>query len=282
MALNTHWLNEEESGEEGGRPAGGRIVRLRIGGSESFGMLLLPHGAGPHPLVIMYHGLPGSLRNEDWAQALRRAGMAVFLFSYRGSWGSGGDWSYQHCLEDAHTVCALFQEPMFAASYAIDPTRIVLMGHSFGGLLAVLTAGVYGVRDLVLISPADAAKQWLEANAGPESRARRMRQLEQICLPLGEHVRAEQLWKDMGEQLEHFDLLAALPRLPEEASILLIGAQYDTWIPAERYLEPLTEALRARFGERIRTLTLPTGHNYNTHRLELAGAVVDWLASLGY
>ena len=62
-------------------------------GSRLNGFFDLANGKGPHPTVILLHGFPGNERNLDLAQALRRAGMNVLFFHYRGAWGSGGTFS---------------------------------------------------------------------------------------------------------------------------------------------------------------------------------------------
>ncbi|HEX8904287.1 MAG TPA: hypothetical protein VF771_05555, partial [Longimicrobiaceae bacterium] len=48
------------------------------------GLMYVARGRGPHPTVILLHGYPGNERNLDLAQALRRAGMNVLFFDYRG------------------------------------------------------------------------------------------------------------------------------------------------------------------------------------------------------
>lgn len=42
-------------------------------------------GAGPHPTVLLLHGLPGNEQNVDLAQSIRRAGWNVLTLHYRGS-----------------------------------------------------------------------------------------------------------------------------------------------------------------------------------------------------
>jgi predicted alpha/beta-fold hydrolase len=48
------------------------------------GLACLPAGAGPHPVFILLHGLPGNEKNLDLAQAVRRAGWIAVTFNYRG------------------------------------------------------------------------------------------------------------------------------------------------------------------------------------------------------
>ncbi|WP_310742118.1 MULTISPECIES: alpha/beta fold hydrolase [unclassified Microbispora] len=104
------------------------------------GVLHLPAGPGPHPIVVLLHGFPGHGRNFDLAQHLRRAGYASLVFHYRGSRGVGGSWSWAHVLEDAARVAAAVREPEFAAAHRLDPGRLALAGHSLGGFTALMTA----------------------------------------------------------------------------------------------------------------------------------------------
>ena len=70
-------------------------------------LLFVAGGKGPHPTVILMHGLPGNERNLDLAQAIRRAGWDVLTFTYRGAWGSPGDFSIANSMEDTAAALAL-------------------------------------------------------------------------------------------------------------------------------------------------------------------------------
>jgi acetyl esterase/lipase len=104
------------------------------------GLAYLAAGAGPHPVLVLMHGLPGNEKNLDLAQAVRRAGWSVVTFNYRGSWGSPGAFRFAGNLEDARAVLAYLRDPANAAHLAIDPKRIVVAGHSMGGWVTAMTA----------------------------------------------------------------------------------------------------------------------------------------------
>lgn len=89
-------------------------------------------GAGPHPAVILLHGFPGNERNLDLAQDMRRAGWNVLYFNYRGAWGTPGNFSFAHGIEDTAAALAYLRRPDVAKKLRLDPTRIVLIGHSMG------------------------------------------------------------------------------------------------------------------------------------------------------
>src|SRR5579862_8666179 len=51
-------------------PASAEEIGIDSGGHRLNGLLYLPGGAGPHPVVIFLHGYPGNERNLDLAQAV--------------------------------------------------------------------------------------------------------------------------------------------------------------------------------------------------------------------
>ena len=113
-------------------------------------------GEGPHPAVVLLHGFPGNERNLDLAQDIRRAGWDVLYFDYRGSWGSPGDFSFSHGIEDTAAAVDYLRSAPMAKILRLDPARIVLIGHSMGGFMAVQDAAADGsIVAVGLISAAD-------------------------------------------------------------------------------------------------------------------------------
>lgn len=121
-------------------PAAMEVVHIPSGGVEINGVVYIAAGAGPHPAVVLCHGLPGNEKNLDLAQAMRRAGWTVITFNYRGSWGSPGQYRFAQNLEDANAVLAFARDPANAAKLRIDPASLVVVGHSMGGWVTALTA----------------------------------------------------------------------------------------------------------------------------------------------
>lgn len=117
----------------------GRTVRYadhRSGVAE----LHLPSGPGPHPVVVLIHG--GSWRDgfdrrvmRPVAHDLRRRGWAAWNIEYRRIGGSGGGWP-----ETFDDVAAAV-DAIAGAEEPLDPERVVLLGHSAGGQLALWAAG---------------------------------------------------------------------------------------------------------------------------------------------
>ena len=104
--------------------------------------LWVPAGQGPHPVVVMVHG--GCWQSDiadrtlmDWIAAdLRASGIAVWNIDYRGVDRAGG--GYPGTFMDVASAADQLAE--HAAHYRLDLRRIVAVGHSAGGHLALWLA----------------------------------------------------------------------------------------------------------------------------------------------
>src|SRR6478672_10367975 len=132
-------------------PAHNQQLLIPSHGDGMNAVLFVASGKGPHRTVILMHGLPGNERNLDLAQAMRRAGWDVLTFTYRGAWGSAGDFSISNAMEDAAAALDFARAPE-GAKLGIDPRHIVLAGHSMGGATAFMTAAsASGLDGLILL-----------------------------------------------------------------------------------------------------------------------------------
>ena len=107
-----------------------------------FGELRLPSGTQSVPLVVLIHG--GCWRSQydvkhagPAAAAIVKEGMAVWAVEYRRIGDPGGGWpgtfdDIAHAVDHVRKLSALFPR--------IDTSRVVLMGHSAGGQLALWAA----------------------------------------------------------------------------------------------------------------------------------------------
>ncbi|WP_226437857.1 alpha/beta hydrolase family protein [Rhodococcus yananensis] len=120
-------------------------VRVQYGeAADNYGVLHLPGGSGPFPVVVMVHG-GGWLEEHDLSyfeplsKSLSDEGVAVWNFEYRRVSGEGG---WPVTLADADDATeALATVVQDAAGGRLDLDRVHLAGHSAGGHLAAWIAG---------------------------------------------------------------------------------------------------------------------------------------------
>lgn len=142
-------------------PSVAQVETVSIAGSKGrlAGQIEFPHVRKDRmPVTIILHGLTG-YRTEPQlnavAEELLANGVAVVRFDFNGHGESDGEFvemTLDNELEDAVCIYQFVKGQPWC-----DKERISLVGHSQGGLIAGVLAGVLGkekVRNVVLLAPA--------------------------------------------------------------------------------------------------------------------------------
>lgn len=247
-------------------PAASEVLHIPSGGVQINGLAYMAAGAGPHPTVVIAHGLPGNEKNLDLAQAIRRSGWNAVTFNYRGSWGSPGAFSFTGNVEDAKAVLAYLRDPANAQRLRVDPRRLVIMGHSMGGWVTSQVAGADpGLAGAALISAADMSRM---AGAPPAQRLELARANMEALNVTAEGM-AQQI-TGLGER----SFAAAAPGMTKMPVLVLTS---------DDGLAPQAESLvldLKRRGGRVKVVHADTDHSWNSARIRLQAEIVTWLASL--
>lgn len=257
-------------------PTSNAGVTFESGGDRLLGIIHIAQGAGPHPTILLLHGIPGNERNFDLAQTLRRAGWNVLVFHYRGNWGSQGTYTFEHVLEDVHSAIGFLRSESSSKAYRIDTGKIVVIGHSLGGFAALFTAvadpqlrAVVGVAtyDLGVIST------MLRGNSAQKDEVRVF--FDSTLAPL--HGTSTQALVDevlrCGDDWNLPQHAAALA----DRSLLFVDAARDNIAPSLLHTEPLVDALKARRAVDLKYVTLDSDHAFTNKRLALARTIIEWL-----
>ena len=253
-------------------PAHNQQLLIQSHGVGMNALLFQASGKGPHPTVIMMHGLPGNERNLDLAQAIRRAGWDVLTFTYRGAWGSPGDFSISNAMEDTRAALDFARSPE-GAKLGMDPRHIVLAGHSMGGATAFMTAAAAKDLDgLVLIDAWNIAGK---TSKGADTRAALVSSFDDFGNSL-HGATPGTVADEVIAKRSQWDLVAAAPRLAR-LPILTLRAKHGI---ADANRE-LADALRGTGNSRVTVIEMDTDHSFSDHRIALAAAVIGWLQSLG-
>lgn len=248
-------------------PARMEVLHIPSGGVRINGVAFIAAGAGAHPTFVFCHGLPGNEKGHDIAQAVRRAGWNAVTFNYRGSWGSPGDFRFDHNVEDAAAVLAFLRDTANVRALGIDTTRLVIGGHSMGGWVAALTAARDArLRGAVLISAADIGLVGasLERDDAVPFMADNMESLAGGT--------AATFADDLISGAGHRRMTAAAPGLVRMPLLVLTA---DDSLAS--HSDSLVAAIRRLGGNRVTSMHAATDHSWSDRRVMLISAVLRWL-----
>ncbi|MFC2063141.1 alpha/beta hydrolase [Chloroflexota bacterium] len=118
-----------------------RAVTLKVDGIDIAGRLYRPGGPAPHPTVCICHGIPAGQPEPDdggypeLAESICRHGLAVFIFNFRGTGASGGNFDILGWTRDLGAVIDyLWTLP------EVDRSYLALLGFSGGAAVSVYVA----------------------------------------------------------------------------------------------------------------------------------------------
>jgi uncharacterized protein len=237
-----------------------------------FGVFYRAAGGDPHPTVLLLHGL-GFEQNGDLAQTIRRSGWNVLIFNYRGSWGSGGTFSFSNCVDDVHAALDYLRMPENVARLGIDPHRLALIGHSMGGFLA----GIGAQRDDTVLGVA-LISAWnpgvFATNPSPQLDKQQLEEFRGDVGPLA-GTSPEALLDEAKKNAAAWDLVAHAS-LWNSRPVLVVEA--DDFLHADDVA--IANAVRKVPSGQITEVQMPTDHAYSDHRIALAATLLGWLKQL--
>ncbi|HKB89165.1 MAG TPA: alpha/beta hydrolase [Opitutaceae bacterium] len=251
-------------------PAAMDSIIIPSHGSNMYGVIYLARGEAPHPTMVILHGLPGIEQNLDIAQAVRRAGWNVIAFHYRGSWASQGTFSFSNALEDVPAAVDFVTASAIVKKYRIDPSRVVLLAHSFGGFLAVQS----GSRDsrifgMVLLDPWNLGASIAQLKPADEKET-----IEDFADSVNvlSGCTAESLLAEAKSHAKEWDFSRSIETLSARP-LLLIGADRGDSPDNQSFAYMILKTA----GKRATVKSLPTDHFFSDHRIAVAETIVRWL-----
>jgi len=228
--------------------------------AEQYGDLRLPATPGLHPVVVLIHG--GCLKSEyatlkdlaPMADALKEAGFATWNVEYRRLGNPGGGWPGTYLDVGA----AVDKLRSLAAEYPLDTSRIVVVGHSAGGHLAMWVASRPRLPSNSPLSVDAPLAVKGVVNLGGYGDLAAFRQVEKAACG-GTAIAEAVLGGDPSEVPHRYAQVSASAMLPLGKSQVLIWGEEDTNTPlwlAQQHVEAARNA-----GDPIQLLILPgLGH----------------------
>ena len=233
-------------------------------------------GEGPHPTILLLHGIPGCEQNLDLAQAFRRAGFHVMTFHYSGSWGSSGDYSLQNDLDDAETVLDFILNDTI---YGFDKGKIYAAGHSLGGFVCgQITARRPEIKGAALLMPCNIGRIGSIAKSDPEN-AKILEDVLNDSVHWLTGLTEGCLYKEAIEREKEYALEYQASSLSKKPLLCITGS-LDICTPKKEHLQPVLNEIEALDGTQITALEYPTDHFFSDYRLEISNALTEFFKDL--
>ena len=227
--------------------------------SSQYGELRVPTGPGPHPVVVLVHGgcfkaAYATVRDlAPMGDALKDGGIATWNIEYRRIGQPGGGWPGTH-LDVGRAVDHL---RVLGGEYALDLDRVVVVGHSAGGHLAMWAAARARLPVGSALYGSDAIPVRGVVNlAGPLDMTANIAGYEALCR---DSVITSLLGGTPTAVPERYAQISPLALLPLGVPQVLVWGEHEDFVP-----RPLVEAYaRAarQHGDSVRLIVMPgVGH----------------------
>jgi len=235
--------------------------------------LHLPRGAGRCAGVVCCHGFGGQKCEPNFifvrlSRRLAKEGIASLRLDFRGSGESEGEFEHTTVrgqVSDARAALAQLKKIA-----RVDSKRLGIVGLSFGGLVAALTAAREPSLKSVVLWGAVARPQKVFAANAPPASAASLRKTGRVDIG-GLYVGAP-----LVEEIRHIDAPAEIAK--SRASVLIVHAASDEMVPFVNS----TDYLRAAKSRGIRAERISikgADHLFSSvpWRDAVVEATVDWL-----
>ncbi len=251
-------------------------ITIDSGGISLVGAISLPDGQGPHPAVVICHGLPAArptptaditlsaptdegLTYAEIAELCAHRGLAAVIFNFRGTGESGGNFHPLGWAQDLEAVLSwVWERP------EVDIDRIGVLGSSMGARVAIHVAARRPEVAAVLSFASPARSRW---NRSPEEMIQNARDVGIIRDP--NFPPSPQRWAD---EYQEMDVTASVRRVAPRPLLLMHGDADDVVPP-----EDAQALLSAADPATTQLMMLPgAGHRFRSN-VEAVDIAVNWL-----
>lgn len=253
-------------------------LKIKSHGEELIGVMLTPGGEKLCPTVILLHGFPGYEDNHDLAHSLRRCGLNVLRFHYRGCWGVKGKFSFSNCIEDVRNVINFATTENNIKTYNIDKNNIFLVGHSMGGFLALTNCTDKRIKASIAISPYDFGLKGCVMKVDEDELKDGVNMFSTAIPPLN-GTDTMTLIREVMNNGEKWRLSNKVKELSKE-NILIIAAKGDMVGPNKLHHIPLMREIHKYNKNKVKEIFIDTDHSYSNKRVLLSKVVAEYIESI--
>jgi uncharacterized protein len=248
-------------------------------GARVHGKFFPAPGPGLKPTLLMLPGWPGNPNDvANLGAGLPGFGVNMVMFNPRGMHASEGSFSFSNTLADIDAALAWLADGDVRRQFNIDPAKIALGGHSFGGGMAMVYAATHpsAPNRILGIAPADVGDT---VNGLLNDPATQISMRKSFTIPGAMPVRIADIdgtFSQIKADGNRYWLHDAAPLLAGR-SILLVGGWEDVVVTIDQTVLPFYRALKKGGTTDITFLTYHDGHQFVSVKERLSSDVSAWL-----
>ena len=233
------------------------------------------------PIVFLLHGYPDQDKDVlGLGKFLSDEGFNVLCINYIGTYKSEGLWDPISSIQSVEAAIDFVNSEDFKRKFTINSVEKTIIGHSFGGGMAVL-GSLYdsSITKVISIAGGDLGVLGNQILEDPEFAKGHQQFLDwaisdsTVSRGLGGKKTHEIYGKII---IEDFNLKDYCDQLSQK-NILLIGGWNDDAIKVEDHMLPLYRCLQQFDPERLNIKAFETDHSFRSVNLELKQKVLEWI-----
>jgi uncharacterized protein len=231
------------------------------------------------PTVILLHGFPGNQSSPlGLAEKLNAAGLNILVFNYQGSYLSGGNFSFDNCIDNVGAAINFLLDPGNQVRFNIDTSKIVVCGYSFGGSIAI-ESGIYNdkIRNIISIANDDHSVSLKKVAADSTFRKGYMQFIAKSFEPSGPFrgdLKAQMEF--YLQNIDRYDLVKNAEKLITKKALFIVG-----WHDKTSFLEvntlPLYRKLQQLNAGNISIKGFESDHRFNNVMDDMANTIAAWI-----
>lgn len=230
-------------------------------------------GEGPHPAVLLLHGIPGCEQNLDLAQSLRRTDFSSVIFFYRGCWGSEGIFSFEGSFEDTKAVLDFVLND---TQYNFDKNHIFFIGHSLGCVNAArMIALCSQAKGGVFLAPCDLWRIYLLGLENDDYREH-LNDLLEEGIPYIHGTDEKTLTSEIKDSAGRLSISSCLQAISEK-SILWISSPDDEVVSEAEETYPYIKRMKQFSPSCFKWLRVSSDHYFSNMRSQLTEDIARFL-----
>ena len=231
--------------------------------------------------AILLHGFPSNLGDLfGLGESLSRAGIHALTFTYSGIQPSEGINTYAGALKDIRAAIVYLSQSEIMKPYNIDTSRIILIGHCYGGSMvlnyAIRNLNIKRVIALEPAEPGEFSRQYLN---NKKLAATLDSVFDAQMQPNGPvNFRGKEDLREQVRDPKQYDLVLNAPKIADR-DILLVTGWNDNLTTTEGHHIPFYRELIKAGASNVKFVAFQTNHGFKYVQNEMTTEVIQWILS---